>query len=1169
MKKVMTVRPIKLKIKGLNSFIEEQIIDFEKLGSRGLFGIFGPTGSGKSTVLDGITLALYGNVARKSSNFINTNCDRMNVSFEFQVSSSEVKRYLVDREFKRTNNAIRAGKCKIVDITNPEEKEVLADGVKTLNKKIEEIIGLNLEDFTRTVVLPQGKFSEFLKLEGKERREMLERLFNLQKYGDELSQRLFTKIAQEKSENSVLCGQLKGYEDISEDTLKDRINTADSIEKKLKDLNDEMKKLNDKFNESEELWNYQNELSKYKDEEKRLEGKKGYIDAKKEKMNLGEAANRVMPYINAYEDTLNKHNQNKLQLEMLKEKLEELNTSREEIEKKWISAKEDKENRLPKLMIDEQKALKAIEEAELLKQIENNIEILNNSLIKLKKKFDFDSENLSKVNAAMGSKRVELQNFEEEYDSLKIDEEFKQKVQNGLINEENKMRVNELMKKREAHKASLEKEIEDIIRDGKGLSSSLKEIDTKIKEKETQLEDLIKSCPGEQKDLIVLNQRAIQNEQKWTSYEKLNKEIEKSKEEFKKLNSEIEKSQQLLKQKKINLDEIKEIHKNAVKEELAYKLREELKDGEACPVCGSIHHVKENIHEAPKTDLEEINAKIKQAEEEVSNINMQIARYQANCANINDKISINQEEIKKLGDEFKAKTVSELKSEAEKLEKSINEYTEKKDALEKEINDLKIKQKEQDGEIKALRAKLRAAQGQVDSLVKEINDNKDEISKIEDELKKLKEETDVDNFREKNESIKNTELRREKLSKSIKEFREFIKGLEEKRDKLTAEINEIKEQTVKCTSDLEGLEKNKNEKIESIRKNTGEEKDIYGLLNKIQSDIKNINESLKVLEEKKNYIEDEFLKCRENVKSSQDNNEALNSRLKSDKERLDKSLEEERFRSTEHVKENVIEKSVIDNYRREVDLFREAISKTQALIESLVNKINGRSISEEQYKEIKVSKENKEIEIKDATEEKIKVTEEVKSIKEKLEKQKELLGAKKELEHKLSLLSDLEKLFKGKKFVEFVASYQLKYVSIEASKRLKEITHGSFGLEVDENGRFIIRDYKNGGAARDASTLSGGETFLASLSLALALSAQIQLKGTAPLELFFLDEGFGTLDDDLLEVVMNSLEQIHNDKLKVGIISHVESIKNRVPVKLIVSPAESGRGGSKVKIEMS
>ena len=214
------MRPIKLKIKGLNSFIEEQTIDFEKLTDRGLFGIFGPTGSGKSTILDGITLALYGDVSRKSSNYINTNCDRLNVSFEFQISGAEVKRYLVIREFKRdkkSGNPV-SGKCKIVDITNGEE--VLADKVKAVTDKCKEVIGLSLEDFTRTVVLPQGKFSEFLKLEGKPRREMLERLFNLEQYGDNLSRKLSREINKEKTENSVLLGQLMGYEDISEDKKK-------------------------------------------------------------------------------------------------------------------------------------------------------------------------------------------------------------------------------------------------------------------------------------------------------------------------------------------------------------------------------------------------------------------------------------------------------------------------------------------------------------------------------------------------------------------------------------------------------------------------------------------------------------------------------------------------------------------------------------------------------------------------------------------------------------------------------------------------------------------------------------------------------------------------------------------------------------------------------------
>ena len=216
------MRPIKLKIKGLNSFIEEQTVDFEKLTDRGLFGIFGKTGSGKSTILDGITLALYGDVSRKSSNYINTNCDKLNVSFEFQISGAETKRYLVNREFKRdkkTGNPV-SGKCKIVDITNGEE--VLADKVKTVTDKCKEVIGLSLEDFSRTVVLPQGKFSEFLKLEGKPRREMLERLFNLEEYGDKLSIKLSKEINKERTENSVLLGQLKGYEDISEENKREK-----------------------------------------------------------------------------------------------------------------------------------------------------------------------------------------------------------------------------------------------------------------------------------------------------------------------------------------------------------------------------------------------------------------------------------------------------------------------------------------------------------------------------------------------------------------------------------------------------------------------------------------------------------------------------------------------------------------------------------------------------------------------------------------------------------------------------------------------------------------------------------------------------------------------------------------------------------------------------------
>ena len=125
------------------------------------------------------------------------------------------------------------------------------------------------------------------------------------------------------------------------------------------------------------------------------------------------------------------------------------------------------------------------------------------------------------------------------------------------------------------------------------------------------------------------------------------------------------------------------------------------------------------------------------------------------------------------------------------------------------------------------------------------------------------------------------------------------------------------------------------------------------------------------------------------------------------------------------------------------------------------------------------------------------------------------------------------------------------------------MTGNTYGQEIDENTAFIIRDYKNGGASRPASTLSGGETFMASLALALALSSQIQMKGAAPLELFFLDEGFGTLDENCLEVVMEALEKIRNKKRSVGVITHVEEIKNRIPVHLLIEPAKAGEGAVK------
>jgi exonuclease SbcC len=113
-----------------------------------------------------------------------------------------------------------------------------------------------------------------------------------------------------------------------------------------------------------------------------------------------------------------------------------------------------------------------------------------------------------------------------------------------------------------------------------------------------------------------------------------------------------------------------------------------------------------------------------------------------------------------------------------------------------------------------------------------------------------------------------------------------------------------------------------------------------------------------------------------------------------------------------------------------------------------------------------------------------------------------------------------------------------------------------------------MRDDANGGVRRPVTSLSGGETFLTSLALALSLSSQIQLRGEYPLQFFFLDEGFGTLDGELLETVISALEKLQSDNLAVGVISHVQELRARLPRKLIVVPAAPTGNGTVVQLEV-
>ena len=1172
------MKPIKLEVKGLNSFIDKQVVEFDKLTERGLFGIFGPTGSGKSTILDGITLALYGDIARKSSNYINTNCDGVYVSYEFQITGNEVKRYRVDREFKRDNKSggIRNKSSKIIDITGGVEN-VLEEKAKAVTSKCEEIIGLKLDDFMRTVVLPQGKFSEFLKLEGKERRNMLERLFNLRKYGDDLSSKLSLEIRKEKDKMNVLEGQLKGYEGVSEEALKAKEEEINEINLSIKSKEELLNKIKKEFEEAEKVWNTQKELYDKRIEEESLVSRSEEIKSFKERVEISNKADNVIVFINNLEEILKEINKEDLKLNELNKKLEELTNLREENKLKFEEVSKKKEEKLPDLRLKKEKLLESQKEREILFQIKADGVKLKEAC---KKIFEDRSKCDTKLNSIEeNEKRLneELKEKEERKEELFVHEEFKNKINSGLFILNSYESLDKQFNEIKSEEIELKKYIKNLIEDKEKSENDLKVKVESLSKTRDKLESLLKETPGDSNSILEKQIKLGEYREKLNKYKEIKNSLEeslKSKNNFEEKLKAFE-NQKLLLEKEVR--ELKEYINKVKVEELAHKLRENLVDGECCPVCGSTHH---ELNKVEKINLEESNEKttlLESKEEKLKELILEFSKIEATLEYENKKIEelnisieevgeVNEERLKSLEEEFNTlkDKIEEFNLKKENLEKDLEKLKEEKNNLENIFNKAEVilcekivREKEIASKIKELDKELKLKNYELNSIKNEL---KIEDIKLENELilKKEKEK----NLLEKEIRILRTQL--EESNKIKDELREKRDALKEdylsQKSLLDSKVEVYREKERMIKGSLKGLI-DEDLHIEKI--------DIKSLLEDLQLEIDYIEKAYLNLNEEKEKLEKAFNNMNQEVAVTKERVNSLKLRKENEEKKVNLALEEEGFKTILEVKEGILSKDEKEKLKILIEEYHNNFIKVRANIELLIKKLNGKSLTEEEWTRVLQEKNNTEKELKEVEELKIRLVTENESIKKKLEEQRDILHIKAKQEHKLALLSDLEKLFKGKKFVEFIAANQLKYISIEASKKLKDITNGVYGLEVDENGKFIIRDYKNGGAKRDASTLSGGETFLASLALALSLSSQIQLKGTAPLELFFLDEGFGTLDDNLLDVVMNSLERLHHERLSVGIISHVESIKNRVPVKLILTPAEAGIGGSKVKIERS
>ena len=1187
------MKPIKLEIEGLNSFESRQVLDFEKLGD-GVFGIFGKTGSGKSTILDAITLALYGKIDRikQNVNFVNTKCSGAEASLVFEIfHAGKTRRYEVVRTFAKKKNGkeldASASLYEIVD----GDKKIVEEGTNKVSDKIFSIIGLGAKEFAKCIALPQGEFSAFLQAQPAERTEIMSNIFDLTKYGEKLAASVKEKVNEYDKQMSVVSASLEmvsyATDEVLEATktgLEDVKNNYQEASKSLEEKSNLYAKSKNSLDKFQELQNVNKQLEALEKETATIEKlsseierssaaneiKTDYEKLKKSEKDEKELSDKIAELneikLQKASDLQSAENDFNNFKEVYDAKVAELNSkiaSLNELSKFEAEINEFK--------TEKQNTEKKIEDkkAELLAEQENNnyyLSTVGTIQAKISAIDEFIEKNKPDVEISYALEQTkgiesELILIEDIYSKLEVlidqtEEEFKivQQEYNNDIKEEKQLAL-----KREQIQKSIEVAFEDVdttdfmkLRSCDKELEGMREVDVLVKNIEEQIQKLVEENDNRKGVVSALGVQIEQANAHLANYE----------------------SQIALQEKAV--DQTRETREEILGDNVISMISNHLNIGEFCPVCSN--RVISKIY-SETTDIATADGEVELASSKLRAMRFERDKHLANIISLKARSEYEKAQI-----EVNVQEIALLEENKNKLYQRFvdnNEYS--KENFEK-LYALLQKTADSLEELIVLQENIRMAE--IEVLISKTQSGT-KLSLYKEHLEKLLEMfQDLQRKKAEREfAIYNVNERYADLAEYKKQIAEG-KNIEleidlKKEERMTLRDEQIRVTEEKSKSDLKIADIKSQIEVLS-EKLSNSEKQITSLTAKIMAS--GVPEGVSVEEEKtetdkaihklKFDYENKrihFDSCKENLHRTENEYNVTSSILTSKRSEIfelqgtvNSAMTKNNFKSGEELESCFVDGADLKRKQNVVNEHNDSVRILSAQ-KTLLEKEDFSTVDADVLKTLESEISTLNEEVKKLSELVGKAGADLERVAEANAKFKQLSSDLETAKHNYDTAKELSTVLRGKALAEYVCEEYLQEITVSANQKLDMLMDGRYTLKF-ENKEFYVEDNFNDGKVRPASTLSGGETFVVSLSLALSISDAISTLSSRSMDFFFLDEGFGTLDAELCSVVISSLYKLESQNLKIGLISHVaeleESVKNRVYVT-------KGVGGSKIKIEHS